>query len=84
MKIIGNRILVAPLDKEATDGFQTVEVQDDFVYKGRVEQIRFMTLDQIHVGDTILFAKYSPDSHEVTHEGKKYKIIKFEDVLAVL
>ena len=40
MKILGNRILVSKVEDEVKDGgFQTVEVQDNFVNKGKVEQI---------------------------------------------
>lgn len=88
MKILGNRVLLSPLPKEEKEGFQTVEVQDSFVYKGRIEQFNseidpnFNTIGKI--GDTVLFAKYSPDTHEFEHEGKKYKSVLVTDVLAVL
>jgi co-chaperonin GroES (HSP10) len=38
----------------------------------------------VAVGDTVLFAKYSPDTHEIEHEGKKYKVVEVSDILAVL
>ncbi len=37
---------------------------------------------EVKKGDTILFTKYSPN--EIKVEGKKYLIVKEEDVLAVL
>lgn len=85
MKILGNRVLVSPLEKEKQEGFQTVEVQDSFVYKGKVEQIGTQfSLGLDITGLTVIFAKYSPDTHEIEHEGKKYKSVKVEDILAVL
>lgn len=99
MKILGNRILVSKVDEPKKEGFQTVDVQDSFVYKGRVEQMGNKVTTKVpvceadlvyinsftgKVGDLILFAKYSPDTQEVDVEGQKMKIIKVEDVLAIL
>jgi len=95
MKILGNRILVSKVEEEKKEGFQTVEVQDSFVNKGKVEQVGNTEMPVtykgnqyfypgIAVGSTVLFAKYSPDTQEIEHEGKKMKIIRVEDVLAIL
>lgn len=98
MKILGNRILVSKLEEPAKEGFTTVDVQDSFVYKGKVEQIGGTTTDPtvlaqfstgvattaIAIGDIVVFAKYSPDTQELDHEGVKYKVIKIEDVIAIL
>lgn len=109
MIVLGDRILVSRIDEEKkTEGFQTVEVQDSFLYKGRVEQIGegspylitgtaptgsfgpgeittggVMT-PLIQEGDVVLFAKYSPHTQTVTVEGQEMKIIRTEDVIAVL
>lgn len=85
MKILGNRVLVSRVEEEKKEGFQTVEVQDSFVYKGKVEICgEGMTTDYPNTGDIVLFAKYSPDTQEVEHEGRKMKIISVTDILAVL
>lgn len=90
MKILGDRVLVSKIEEEKKDGFQTVDVQDSFVYKGRVEQLSggYVTGTSLqglyNVGDIILFAKYSPDTHEIEHDGKKYKVVEVKDVIAVL
>lgn len=92
MKILGNRVLVSKIEEEAKEGFATVEIQDSFVNKGKVEQGSFIYPGfdgvkeggTINPGDTVLFAKYSPDTQEIEHEGKKMKIVKIEDILAVL
>ena len=40
MIILGDRILVSKIKEEKKEGeFQAVEVQDSFLYKGKVEQI---------------------------------------------
>lgn len=87
MKILGNRILVSKIEEEVKEGFQTVDVQDSFVNKGKIEAKSVYisaALDGLNVGDVILFAKYSPDTQEVEHDGKKMKIIKVDDILAIL
>lgn len=99
MKILGNRILVSRIEEERQEGFQTVNVQDSFVNKGKVEDVGNLpiykrgldstyteqfTETQIKPGDIVLFAKYSPDTQEVKHEGKDIKIINVEDILAIL
>lgn len=86
MKILGNRILVSKIEEPKKEGFQQVEVQDSFIYKGKVEQLSnmFVTPGGPEVGDIILFTKYSPDNQETIVEGRTMKIIKVEDVLAVL
>ena len=87
MIILGNRILISKVEEEKKDGFQTVEVQDSFLYKGKVEQIGngfSISEGPIKEGDTILFAKYSPSTQSIQHEGKDYKVISVDDVIAVL
>lgn len=87
MKILGNRVLVSRLEEQKSEGFQTVEVQDSFVNKGKVEQIASTELPEsfvYKVGDIILFAKYSPDTQEVEFEGKKMKVVSVDDILAIL
>lgn len=85
MKILGNRILVRKCPVEKKEGFTTVDVQDDFVYKGIIVE---SCLDAFKVGvkegDIVLFAKYSPDTHEIDVEGEKMKVVRWDDVLAVL
>lgn len=87
MKILGNRVLLSRIEEEKTDGFQTVNVQDSFVNKGKVEQIgdraaiNYGDGPTIKEGDIVLFAKYSPDTQELD---KDHKIISVSDILAIL
>lgn len=88
MQISKDYIVVEKLEQEKQEGFKTVEVQDNFVYKGKVTFLPdvplFMGNYDIKLGDTVMFTKYSPDTHEVTEEGKTVKFIKICDILAVL
>lgn len=83
MKILGNRLLVSRVQEEQKEGFQTVEVQDSFIYKGKIEQLG-KTTSGFSTGDTVVFAKYSPNTQEIQVDGTTMKIISEEDVLAIL
>jgi len=90
MKILGNRVLVSRIEEEKGEGFTTVDIQDSFIYKGRVEQVGGGTgnvwtgtaLEEpaLKEGAIIYFAKYSPHTQDI--EGMK--VIRMEDVIAVL
>lgn len=89
MQISNNYIVVEKVEEEVKEGFQTVSVQDSSVYKGKVitlpEAPVCMGNKFVTIGDIVLFAKYSPDTHEIDLEnGKKVKFVKTSDVLAVL
>lgn len=85
-------ILVKKMKEEKKDGFQTVEVQDSFINKGEVfrlpDQPVFVDNQQLKVGDLVIFAKYSPDTHEVSLMNgateEKMKMVKIEDVLTII
>lgn len=75
-------------EEKKTGGFETVEVQTNFLYKGKVEQLgdsyqTSTTTSKINVGDVVVFAKYSPHTQTVDVEGEEMKIIKVDDILAV-
>lgn len=85
IKLLGKRIMVSKVEEVESDGFQTVEVQESFVNKGKIETTGDLgTQTTFSIGAIILFAKYSPDTQEIDYEGKKYKIINVDDVLAIL
>ncbi len=89
MQISQNYIVVQKVDEPvSTEEFKAVEVQDSFVYKGKVSHLPevpvHMANRQITVGDVVLFAKYSPDTWEIEHEGEKMKFVAIRDLLAVL
>lgn len=84
MNISSNYIVVVKLEEEKKEGFQTVDIQDSSTFKGKVAIIPevpvFVDNRRIGVGDTVLFAKYSPDTHDI----QQMKFVKVTDLLAVL
>jgi hypothetical protein len=56
MNILNDYLLVEKLPKKEVEGFEVVETQDDFVYKGKVI-MKDPKLIGIGVNDIILFAK---------------------------
>lgn len=88
MQISNSFIAVEKLEEPKQEGFQTVEIQDSSSFKGKVKFIPetpiYMGNQKITIGDTILFAKYSPNTHDIEHEGLKLKFVSAQDVLAVL
>lgn len=83
-EISSKYVVVEKVIEPPTEGFQEVKVQDSSVYKGRVVEIPdvpvYIGNRQIIIGDLVLFAKYSPDTHEI--EGNKF--VRGEDLLKVL
>ncbi len=90
MKIIGNRVLVSQvIAPQSGTGFTTVEVQNDFIYKGKIEQvgsglIELINGTHVEVGNIILFARNSPDTQDIEIEGKKLKVVSYPDIIAIL
>ncbi len=88
MQISNNYIVVEKLEIEKQEGIITVDVQDSSVYKGKVTHIPeapvYMGNKPVTVGDIVLFAKYSPDTHEIDLDGIKVKFVRTTDILAVL
>lgn len=86
MQVSNNYVAVEKVEDEQKEGFQTVDVQDSSLFKGKITHIPeapvFLGNQHLAVGDIILFSKYSPDTHEIEHEGKKYKFISTRDILA--
>lgn len=89
MNLSNNYVLVERYDEPAKEGFQTVDVQDSFVYKGTItlvpdSQPVYLGDRQLKAGDVVLFAKYSPDTHQLEIEGKELKFVHTRDLLAAL
>lgn len=88
MQVSNNYVAVEKVyESEPEPGdFKTVDVHDESLFKGKVKHIPeapiFLGNTPIAVGDMILFAKYSPDTHEITHEGETIKFINTRDILA--
>lgn len=88
MTISNRYVVVEKLEEKEVEGFKTVEVLDNFVYKGKIsfvpEQPAYIDNKLISVDDIILFAKYSPDTHEIDWEGRKVKFVAISDILAII
>lgn len=88
MKTISSKyVKVVKHEEQKKDGFQAVEVQDNFIYKGKViaipEAPLYVSNRQIAINDIVIFAKYSPDSHEIVEDGVTYKFINHNDILEI-
>jgi chaperonin GroES len=92
LKPLGNRLVSQPIeDDEVTNtGIFLPETAKEKPQRGtvvavgpgeRTEQGERMPMD-VHVDDTIVYAKYS--GTEVKLDGEKYLILKESDVLAVV
>ena len=72
------------IEEEQSEGFSTVEIQDSFIYKGKVEQVGWdnggtaPAYGVCKVGDIVYFAKYSPHTQDL--EGMK--VVRTEDLIA--
>lgn len=87
--MISNKyILVEKIEETKDDGFQVVKVEDISTYMGKVNALPeipvYIGNHQLDIGDTVIFAKYSPNTHLITREGKELKYILIEDLLEVL
>lgn len=88
LKPLGDRIVVKPSTQEEVT--KSGIVLPDTVEKEKKEEGEVVAIGSgekiaklnIKVGDVVIFGKYSGD--EVTVEEVEYKVLKDEDVLAVL
>jgi len=81
--VISNKyIVVEKLEKQKTEGYEVVEVQDDFVYKGKVKLLPdipvYIGNHQLVIGDVVIWTKYSPNTFEI--DDCKYVLI--DDLLS--
>lgn len=87
MQISNKYIVVEKFIEEKKEGFQIVEIQDNYVYKGKIKMLPEISVyignKQLAIGDIILFAKYSPDTQEIEIDNNKLKFIRIEDILLV-
>lgn len=87
MKISNNYVMVEKIKDPVVEGeFKVVEVQDNFVYKGKIKMMPesqpiYLGDTLVTVGDIVWFAKYSPDTHEIEFDGQKVKLVAVKDLL---
>jgi co-chaperonin GroES (HSP10) len=88
MNISVNYVAVKKFEDKPKEGFQTVEVQDNSIFKGVISilphQPVFIGNQQLDIGNVVYFSKYSPDTQDIEHNGEKYKFVRVQDLLAVL
>lgn len=96
MFINSNYVLLKKVSEPVAEGFQAVEVQDDFIVKGEIiklpDEPKYLDSHVLSVGEHVLFMKYSPDTIEVelphdigtTPKGEKVKFVRAVDLLAVI
>lgn len=86
--INSNYVLVEKVEPVKQEGFETVVVTDSFNYIGKIVKVPdvpvFVDNFRVGPGTVVMWAKYSPDTHEVDHEGKKLKFVRITDLLAVI
>ncbi len=84
MRISDDYVLIEKIEEPKTEGFKTVEVQDSFVYKGKIKLLParpvYIGNEGVSLGQVVLFKKYSPDTFD--YEGDKF--VTVTDLLAVL
>ncbi len=92
MKPLGNRVVIEPIEAEeiTAGGIVLPETAKEKPQRGKVLAVgagerndkgERIALD-VQVGDTVLFAKYS--GTEIKMDGKKYLILRENDILAIL
>lgn len=92
MTISAKYIAVKRTNEKKADGeFAAVEPADSFVYKGEVavlpDETVYVGNRPLSLRDTVLFAKYSPDTFEVDDRDfypEKVKLVKRDDILAII
>lgn len=88
LKPLGDRIVVKPVTQEEVT--KSGIVLPDTVEKEKKEQGEIVSIGSgekitklnLKVGDTVIFGKYAGD--EVTLDDIEYKVLKDEDVLAII
>lgn len=87
---ISNKYIVLEkiLEEKKEDEFNVVSVQDSSTFMGKVKILPeipvFIGNRQVTIGDKVLFAKNSPDTHEVEYEDDKVKFVALEDLLGII
>ncbi len=92
LRPLGDRIVVEPLETEekTKGGIILPDTAKEKPQEGKIVAIGKGKLDEngkpvameVKVGDKVLYGKYA--GTEITIDGKKYMILKEEDVLAVV
>ncbi len=79
IKPINQNVIVEPIEAKKSKIAIPDSAKEDKPEQGKVVATDY---EQVKVGKTILFKKYSPD--EITLGGKKLLIISYKDIVAVI
>lgn len=87
--INSNYVLVGRFEEEVKEGeFQTIKPEDISTYQGIVLEVpeapAYVGNTPLEVGNVVVFAKYSPNTHMIQREGKELKFVLIADILEVL
>ena len=82
-----DRVLVEPLEDSEQKTAGGIIIPDSAKEKPRMGIVRSVGTDEklqkiVKTGDKVLYGKYSGD--EIEADGKKYLIVKKEDILAIV
>jgi len=84
MPISSKYIVVEKYIEPVQEGFATAEVQDSYMYKGKVIELSdapvYVSNRQVIIGDIVIWKKYSPDTVEI----EDHKFVLIDDLLKVL
>ena len=83
MKILGNRVLIKREPQGEQTGFAEVKAVDDFVSRGVIHDVGEVDRDDLRIGETVVFAKFSPDTRTIDVGGEEMKSVLVSDLLAI-
>lgn len=89
MKLLGNRVLVKRIPAPESSGFAEVKAVDDFVGEGVIvmlgDEVDTASADRkLSEGMAVSFAKFSPDTRTIEHDGEEMKAVIVPDLIAIL
>ena len=92
LKPLADRVLVKPLEAEekTSGGILLPDAAKQKPQRGRVISVGqgkrhedgSVTPVSVHVGDEVVYGRYA--GSDVNHDGKEYKILNSDDILAVV
>lgn len=85
IKLLGNRVLVRRIPKPEETGFAEVKAVDDFVGEGEIVMLGDgVERGDLDIGSRIVFAKFSPDTRTVDHNGEEMKAVLVSDIIGTI
>lgn len=83
LTILGNRVLVAPIQEEkVVSGIIISQQNDSKVKRGIVASLGSIDDSEINIGDTVLYEKFF--GTPIEYENCEYVMLRYEEILAVI